>query len=190
MVALAGLLSAAGAEIGFARQASGRYQHVAHLADVLVAGCNWLGRTSSTSAGEGACRVAGVCLANPDTPQCTKLCICGTSTPPTPQLQASPAPAICEVTEASASTASSEWCDLNCLAKPATDSCKATCKCPPAPKKADSPSAANATATEPEPKAHPQSAVALLAAQAPLVSTQSWLQHFLFLSQFEQVRLM
>tara|TARA_B100000795_G_C22777210_1_gene430580 strand:- start:74 stop:382 length:309 start_codon:yes stop_codon:yes gene_type:complete len=102
------------------------------------------------------------------------------------------------VLEASASTASSEWCDQNCLAKPATDSCKATCKCPSAPKKGDaaSASAANATATatepepKPEPKAHPQSAVALLAAQAPLVSTQSWLQHFLFLSQFEQVRLM
>ena len=39
-------------------------------------------------------------------------------------------------------------------------------------------------------QARPQSVVALLAAHAPLASTQSWLQRFLFLSQFEQVRLM
>ena len=67
LVALAGLLAATGAEIGFARQVAGRDQHVAHLADVLVAGCNRLGRTNSISAGEGACRVAGVCLPNRDT---------------------------------------------------------------------------------------------------------------------------
>ena len=47
----------------------------------------------------------------------------------------------------------------------------------------ESSSAANATATETEskpkvePTAHPQSAVALLAAQSPLASPQSWLQH-------------
>ena len=130
------------------------------------------------------------CGPNPDTPQCTKLCICGSSTP---KLHASPAPAICEVLAAAASTASSEWCDQNCLAKPATDSCKATCKCPRGThgaKPEPSPDPEPKEEAKEEAKARPQSVVALLAAHAPLASTQSWLQRFLFLSQFEQVRLM
>ena len=101
---------------------------------------------------------------------------------------------------AAASTASSEWCDQNCLAKPATDSCKATCKCPrgthgakpepsPDPEPKEEPKE-EAKEEAKEAKARPQSVVALLAAHAPLASTQSWLQRFLFLSQFEQVRLM
>ena len=100
---------------------------------------------------------------------------------------------ICEVLAAAASTASSEWCDQNCLAKPATDSCKATCKCPRGThgaKPEPSPDPEPKEEAKEEAKARPQSVVALLAAHAPLASTQSWLQRFLFLSQFEQVRLM
>jgi hypothetical protein len=72
----------------------------------------------------------------------------------------SPTPAICK---GLTSTASSEWCDQNCLAKPATDSCKATCKCPPA---AKSTSGANVSDSKPQ--------------------EYSWLH----LLQYEQIRLM